>query len=115
VSDIEARLGGESRTLRTVTALAAERPGDRFSLVIGSDLEAETSSWYGAAELRRLVSFIVIGRAGHPGTGEAAEVAMPRVSSTEVRERLRRGEAVDDLVPRSVLAYIKARKLYGGT
>src|SRR6185295_12282250 len=34
VSACEQRLGGESRTLRTVTALIAENPGVEFSLVV---------------------------------------------------------------------------------
>src|SRR5688572_8601538 len=99
VSDIEGRLGGESRTLRTVRALLDSDPALKLSLVIGSDLEAESASWYGATELRQLVSFVVVGRAGSPGGGA---VTMPDVSSTEVRKRLRLGQPVDDLVPRRV-------------
>jgi nicotinate-nucleotide adenylyltransferase len=110
VSDIEGRLGGESRTLRTVKALLAEQPGLELSLLIGSDLEGEVASWYGAEELRRLVRFIVVGRAGHAGGGP---VAMPAISSTEVRERLAAGQSVDALVPRPVLDYIGQRRLYG--
>jgi nicotinate-nucleotide adenylyltransferase len=111
VSDVEGRLGGESLTLRTVKALQAEHPGIELSVVIGADLEAEVDSWFGAAELRALVPFIVVGRAGHQGGGP---LAMPPVSSTEVRERLRGGKSVDALVPRAVLDYIRQRKLYGG-
>lgn len=111
VSDIEARLGGPSRTLRTVQALQAERPSDRFSLVIGADLEAESRTWFGADELRRLVPFIVVGRAGFGGEG--GPPPMPAVSSSEVRARLARGETVDELVPASVLAHIRQRRLYG--
>src|SRR3954452_22589054 len=40
VSDCERRLGGESRTLRTVKALQAQHPGVELSLVIGGDIEA---------------------------------------------------------------------------
>ena len=39
-------------------------------------------------------------------------MAMPSVSSTEIRARLRAGEAVDSLVPRIVLDYIRERGLY---
>jgi nicotinate-nucleotide adenylyltransferase len=109
VSDVEGRLGGESRTLRTVRALTAERPDLALSLLIGSDLEAEVDSWYGAEELRRLVPFIVVGRGGHGGAGG---VQMPAVSSTHVRELLAAGLPVDQLVPRAVLDYIRQRRLY---
>ena len=110
VSDVEGELGGDSLTLRTVRELSARHPATEFSLLIGSDLEAETASWYGAEELRRLVSFIVVGRSGHSASGACA---MPAVSSTEVRARLREGRAADELVPRAVLDYIRQRRLYG--
>jgi nicotinate-nucleotide adenylyltransferase len=111
VSDVEGRLGGESRTLRTVKTLQADHPDAEFAVVIGADLEGEISSWFGAAELRTLVRFIVVGRGGY---GEVGGLAMPALSSTEVRERLRTGQPVDRLVPRGVLDYIRERTLYGG-
>jgi nicotinate-nucleotide adenylyltransferase len=110
VSDCEGRLGGESRTLRTVKALQAENPGVELALIIGADLVRELPSWYGAEELQRLVRFIVVGRAGFEG---GAGPPMPAISSSEVRERLRRGDSVDALLPRSVLDYVRERKLYG--
>jgi nicotinate-nucleotide adenylyltransferase len=112
VSDVEGRLGGESRTLRTVQALRSAHPQVAFSLVIGSDLEAETDGWYGAGELKRSVPFIVVGRGG-AGAGDPDAVTMPAVSSTEVRERLRAGRPVDGLVPAAVLDYIRETGLYG--
>ena len=124
VSEVEGELGGESRTLRTVQALQAAHPEHQFSLVIGSDLQAETASWYRAEELRRLVPFVVVGRGGHVAdststSAEASEAAvpagvtMPEISSSDVRRRLREGLPVDRLVPRGVLDYIRGRGLYG--
>jgi nicotinate-nucleotide adenylyltransferase len=116
VSEVEGELGGESRTLRTVQALQAAHPGHQFSLIIGSDLQAETASWYRAEELQRLVPFVVVGRGGHtPGSTDPTEagVTMPEISSSDVRRRLREGLPVDRLVPRGVLDYIRERGLYG--
>lgn len=110
VSEVERRLPEPSRTLNTVKALMAEHPGHRFSLIVGSDLEKEITTWYGADELLRLVPLIVVGRRGTQG---AREVAIPDISSSEVRARLARGEPVDDLLPRRVLDYIRRRTLYG--
>jgi nicotinate-nucleotide adenylyltransferase len=110
VSDCEGRLGGASRTLRTVTALRAENPGVEFRLIVGADLVREVPSWYGAEELLRLVRLIVVGRAGFEG-GDGP--VMPAISSSEVRRRLAQGESVEALVPRSVLDYVRQRKLYG--
>ena len=108
VSEIEARLGGASRTLLTVRALLAERPGDHLVVVIGSDLVDEREKWYGWRELSCLVEFAVVGRAGHGG----AEVAIPDISSTEIRARRKRGESIEGLVAANVADYITERWLY---
>jgi len=109
-SDIEGRLGGESHTLRTLKALRAEHPTHELSLVIGADIEPELPSWYGAAELLRDFPRIVVGRGGFRGGG----LAMPAVSSTEVRARRARGQSIAELVPRAVDAYVAAHGLYAG-
>jgi len=110
VSAIERDLGGESRTLRTIRRLQQEHPGTSFSLVIGADLLAEVPSWLGGAELQRTVPFIVVGRAGF--TGGDVPVALPAVSSRQVRAALATGGEVRGLVPRAVLDYISSHNLY---
>lgn len=117
VSRIEEEVGQApgfvaSRTLDTIEALAARRPDASWRLVIGADILAETDKWYRWDELVRRAPPIVVGRTGaaHPTTG----VAMPAISSTEIRARLSRGEPCDGLVPRSVLGYIAEHGLYRG-
>jgi nicotinate-nucleotide adenylyltransferase len=112
VSDVERRLGGDSRTLRTVHALLQERPGDSIVLVIGADLLRERERWYRYAELSGLVEFFVVGRVGYGGTDEAEPVAIPDVSSTEIRQRVRDGRSIDGLVPAAVADYVLAHGLY---
>jgi nicotinate-nucleotide adenylyltransferase len=111
VETIEGTLPGASRTLNTVKALRVAYPDHRFSLMIGSDLRAERQSWYGAEELMSLVDFLVVGRAG---ADPSAAVAMPAISSTDVRHRLAAGLSVEAFVPRAVLKVIEERKLYVG-
>jgi nicotinate-nucleotide adenylyltransferase len=110
VSAVERDLGVESRTLRTVRRLQQDFPGHAFSLVIGADLIAELPSWHDSAELQRSVPLLVVGRAGFE-TGEG-RLALPRVSSTEVRAALAVGRPVDGLVSRAVLDYIYQHDLY---
>jgi nicotinate-nucleotide adenylyltransferase len=110
VSAVERDLGVESRTLRTVRRLEQDFPGHAFSLVIGADLLAELPSWMDSAELQRSVPLLVVGRAGFE-TGEG-RLALPRVSSTEVRAALAAGRPVDGLVPRAVVDYIHKHDLY---
>ena len=109
VSRVEEELGGDSYTLRTVKALMERHPDHRFSLVIGADLVAERERWHGWPELKELVPFFVVGRQGSPETGG---IALPQVSSTIVRRRIREGEPVDTLLAADVLDYIRARGLY---
>lgn len=106
--------GGESRTLYTLEHLAATAPALSFRLVIGGDILRETAAWLAWDEVCRRAPPIVIGRGGveAPAGAAVSEVAMPAVSSTEVRRRLAAGEAVRDLLPAAVLRYIDARGLY---
>jgi nicotinate-nucleotide adenylyltransferase len=110
VSRVEEELGGESYTLRTVEALGARHPDVRFSLVMGGDLVGERDRWHRFPELAEKVDFIVVGRGGF-GVGEAA-VALPELSSTDVRARLLCGEPIDGLVDAQVADYIRDRRLY---
>jgi nicotinate-nucleotide adenylyltransferase len=65
--------------------------------------------WYGAEELLRTVPRIVVGRGGFSG---GSAVAMPALSSTEVRRRLAAGEPVAGLLPNTVADYIREHRLY---
>jgi nicotinate-nucleotide adenylyltransferase len=116
VSDVEREIGDESRTLRTLRTLQARFAEHIFSLVIGADLLAEVPSWYGGAELQRSVPFIVVGRSGagteSAGAGRGGALALPEISSTQVRAALAAGSSVEGLVPRVVLDYIYGHNLY---
>ncbi len=112
VSRIEAELGGESWTVRTLEALRSRMPATPLRLVIGSDLLAETGKWHAFDRIAALAPPLVVGRGGHAGGGLGGQYALPPISSTEVRRRLRAGEDVSGLVPHSVVAYVRAHGLY---
>ena len=99
------------KTARTLEHLVQQHPGYRFALVIGADILADTPSWYRWDRVTELARVVVIGREGYPG---GAAPRLPAVSSTEIRERLARGQDVSALVPGAVLARIRERGLYGG-
>jgi nicotinate-nucleotide adenylyltransferase len=104
---------GVSRTLHTLEHLAAAHPGVSFRLVIGADILAETDKWHRWDDVVALAPPIVIGRTGYALPGAlVCPIEMPAVSSTEIRERLARGEDVMPLLPRAVLGYIAERGLY---
>jgi nicotinate-nucleotide adenylyltransferase len=111
VSRIEAELGGESYTIETVQALKKRYPQHTFALVIGADLVDERVRWHRWPELERMIEFIIVGRGGYPHEA-ASELVLPEVSSSEVRERIARGESVASLVPADVVDYIREHGLY---
>jgi nicotinate-nucleotide adenylyltransferase len=109
VSPVERELGGTSRTLRLLHELARRHPDHQLRLLIGSDILAESARWQGFDEIRALAPPIVVSRGGH---GDAGGPLFPRVSSTELRAALARGECDAEVLPRAVVAYIHEHKLY---
>jgi nicotinate-nucleotide adenylyltransferase len=128
VSRVEAELGGESRTLRTLETLARAHPDWKLRLIIGADILAEAPRWFGFDAITKLAPPIVLGRAGVAAIGGAHDSAiggahdsavgpalLPEVSSTQVRAAVARGawSDLEKLVPRAVLAHVRTRGLYG--
>jgi nicotinate-nucleotide adenylyltransferase len=112
VSRIEQELGGEVRTVDMLEHLQKTRPGDRFALVLGTDLAAERPQWKRFDRIERLARIITISRAGFAEPGAEPVVALPEVSSTQVRAALRTGGDLSRLVPRAVLEAIRAAGTY---
>ncbi len=106
--------GRESRTLFLLEHLARVRPDVSPRLVIGADVLHDTAAWHRWDEVCRRAPPIVVGRAGvePPPGAHVSELAMPPVSSTEVRRRLAAGEDAAGLVSGAVLGYIARRGLY---
>jgi nicotinate-nucleotide adenylyltransferase len=100
VSRLEAELGGEGRTVDLLEHLHKTRPGDRFALVLGTDLKAERSQWKRFDRIQELARIIEVSRSPFP------------VSSTQVRAALRAGGDLSHLVPRAVLDAIRAAGTY---
>lgn len=116
ISDIERDIGGESRTIDTVLELERRRPDDEFSLIVGSDILEETDNWKRWDDLMEHVDLVVVRRSEYEDQlgGVSAGFRLPNVSSTEIRQSIRRQqrEWVGDWVGRPVLAYIDEHGLY---
>ena len=105
----------------TVDAVRGGRFGEAI-FVVGADEGAAFPTWKEPDEVLRWVRLAVGTRSGYPppdleGYGDrvlAFELASPPVSSSEVRDRLARGEPVDGLLPPAVAAAIEERGLYRG-
>jgi nicotinate-nucleotide adenylyltransferase len=94
-------------------------PRARLFLVMGADAFAGIRGWHRPDRLAELAELVVCSRAGSPATGgpPATRVTVPigEVSSTMVRDRVRRGLPIGHLVPPAVAAYIREHRLYRTT
>src|SRR5579883_2469349 len=91
----------KSYSIHTIERVKAEN-GDVF-FIIGSDAFAEIQSWHRWRDVVAAVEFIVVARPGHRYTAPPGArvhrletVALP-VSSSEIRQKLARGERPDEL------------------
>ena len=123
VETLEMDRPGPSYTAETLEALRAARPDDELFLVLGEDALADLPNWVRPERILELARLVVAGRTGVPlavgerlpGLSERVvrlKMALLAVSATEIRERVRRGEPIDEMVPPAVQAYIRERGLY---
>jgi len=114
VDPIESELSTPSYTVDTVAELRRRHPDVRFTWIIGSDIVPELPRWHRWEELRAALRFLVVGRGDGPlpslpdGDFEVRDFRLPALSSTALREALARGDSIDEYVPASVAAYLRA-------
>jgi nicotinate-nucleotide adenylyltransferase len=115
VSTLELDRAGTSYTAETLEQVAHDHPGSDLWFIMGADQLEGFAGW---SRPDRIVQLARLAVAWRPGAGDPAMdhlagpvaagridvVDMPEVpiSSTQVRERLARGDDVSDLVPSSV-------------
>jgi nicotinate-nucleotide adenylyltransferase len=126
---------GPSYTVETLEELRARNPHARWTFIAGSDTARTLPSWRRPAELLELAHLAVAARSGSSRDEVLAAIAealagveggspdasshvtflrMPplEMSSSQVRERVARGESVADLVGRELARYIAEQRLY---
>ena len=128
VDPIEIDRDGVSYTVDTVGEFARRFPDAARFLLIGADVTATFDQWREPQRIRELVEVVILQR-GNDATGEViapgsssrpSPLAGARwlptrrvdISSTEIRERVRRGKPIRGFVPDAVAAYIAAASLY---
>jgi nicotinate-nucleotide adenylyltransferase len=103
----------------TVDAVRGGRFGDAV-FIVGADEGAAFPGWKDPDEILRWVRLAVGTRLGYPPPDLARygdrivlfELGSPPISSSTVRERIRAGEPIDDLVPSDVARLIEEGGLY---
>lgn len=111
---------GVSYTINTVHMLKKSWPQIRFYWIIGSDLLESLSQWKQINELVELIEFIVVQRPGSVvETPPIPNLKIQRInnplcniSSSEIRQMVRAGKPIDELVPIEVKNYILINNIY---
>lgn len=127
---------GPSYTIDLLERRAIADAAERRVWIIGADAFGEILGWRRVEEVFRLTSFLVFTRRDQQSSWSAelehfvrprrartlscerhgevmlSEEPLPAVSSTMIRDCLRRGECVDQWLPPTVLKYIKENHLY---
>lgn len=116
-SDYEFNLPKPSFSANTLRHISADYPEREFILTIGADNWARFNEWSQPEYIMSNFGIIVYPRTGCPIPQLPANVNLldcPNVdiSSTQIRELVKAGAAVDHLVPESVARSIKELGLY---
>jgi len=113
VDDREIRRGGLSYAIETVRELQTELPDAEFHYLIGADNLPALHTWREIGELRRRVRFVVLARHGEEDASGFPVIRRPlAISSTEIRNRVAKGESVRYFLPQEVIAIIARHHLY---
>jgi nicotinate-nucleotide adenylyltransferase len=121
ISDHELRTGGMSYTIDSVRHFRGQFPNDQLFWIVGEDQLSQLHLWKNAQELATMIEFIVLGRPGHPDESRPKIPGLRfrrcgghllEISSTELRERVRRGLPLDYFIPHKTIVYINDKGLY---
>ena len=129
VSGLEGEWGGVSYTIDSLEALTAQHPEHEYLLFIGGDSLGQLHTWHRAKELAERFRIVYCPRPGvTPGleellknwpreiaeklaAGAVSDLPLSDLSSTGLREELRRGQTPEG-IRKEVLDYIRQRRIY---
>ena len=119
VSRVDIDRSGPTYTIDTLRDLRTLRPHAELFFITGADAMGQILTWKDVDELWDLAHFVGVTRPGHDlsdmGLGDDVslmEIPAMAISSTDCRERVRRGRPVWYLVPDGVVQYIAKHHLY---
>ena len=119
VSEVDAPRtdGSPNYTVDTVATLQHQMPSAKLFVLVGADSFLDLPRWHQSDRLRKMVDWIVVSRPGfslpesplkaHPDRIHPLNSVHEDVSATELREHLQRGEDCSDLLPATVMQYIR--------
>lgn len=124
--DYEINLKEYSYSVNTLKHLCKTYPNDELYFIIGGDSARDFSKWYKPEEIAKLCVLLVYPREDISKTAEYVKAIINEyggdvriidapvtdISSTEIRERIRCGKPVCDMIPRGVWEYINENGVY---
>ena len=112
--DYEFHMPRPSYMWHTLQSLSRDYPDREFTLLIGADNWQVFDRWYHADDIIAHYPIRIYPRRGYdieastlPQNVKLVDTGLYNVSSTMVRERLRRGEDVSQLIPASIIEMAK--------
>jgi len=123
VSRVDIDRDGPTYTADTLLDIHESRPNADLYFITGADAIAQIMDWKDLDKVWPLAHFIAVSRPGHqltvtglPEQGVSSlEVPALAISSTDCRDRVKRGFPVWYLVPDGVVQYISKHHLYRST
>ena len=116
IHDLEIKRGGVSYSYDTILDLKKKYPHDEFYLILGSDLAGHFHTWKNYKEIAREVRIVAAKRRAFPFREEermiSVDIIQIDISSSLIRDRIRKGMSVKYLVPPGVEKYMKENNLY---
>jgi len=128
VSTIEFERAGKSYTYDTLQALKQIYPDSKFFLIIGADQFMTFHCWYKYKEILEMVTICTSAREDEAEKKKMLDYAKTldeldgkyyisnqpvlKLSSSDVRQKVKDGEDISSLVPVKVCDYISEKRLY---
>ncbi|MBI4089323.1 MAG: nicotinate (nicotinamide) nucleotide adenylyltransferase [Candidatus Levybacteria bacterium] len=131
VSELEINKNSVSFSVDTLKALQQKYPLDRFCWIIGSDQLISFNKWKEWQAILRDFGLIIFPRGTHVDVAQEIKKLMSEkqigknliilnakdfphinISSSEIKQRVKSGKSISDLVPKKVEDYIMRNKLY---
>ena len=119
MSDFERHLPLPSYTITTLGELRKAYPEHEFVLVIGADNWEQFPHWYHAQEIIDTYSILIYRRPGSqldesalPSSVQVVDTPLYDVSSTQIRDSVKKGRMMRRWLDARVARYIKKHQLY---
>lgn len=117
--EIDHQLDGNTITL--IPLLHKHYPKHKFTFIVGTDQLPTFTKWGRWQELLQELPFLVVPRAGFPAQPlydgmrllVHSQLIVTNISSTKIRERIKKKLSIDNFVPEEITAYISTHQLYG--